>query len=132
MARTNKIPLILFAMDLNGFKLINDRLGHSSGDLVLIEVGNVLKFVFRDSDIIARSGGDEFLVLVVNSEANNIEILKERLSVAMKSCNSVIKHRMEIGLSVGTATFDGTTDDSLDDLINQADSEMYLDKRGGE
>lgn len=118
----------LLYIDLNGFKAVNDLHGHKLGDLVLQKMAERLHENFRDSDILARVGGDEFVAVV--SEFSQLKILDqfvERLKRALSE-ELVVQHEVfSIGASVGVASFplDGV---NLDQLIHEADEKMYQDK----
>lgn len=119
---------ILF-VDLDGFKLINDTLGHKVGDWMLIEVAKRLKDVVRQGDMVSRYGGDEFTVLVHNAAIPATQIA-ERILEALCEPFYYGEARLSISGSIGIADYpqDGST---YDDLIQRADSAMYHAKRIG-
>ena len=126
--RTKKKLLLLF-IDLDGLKLINDLHGHNWGDLALIDIANILKETFRESDIIARIGGDEFVVLAVESADINYEILATRLQKNVDAHNAKGSRFYKLSISVGIAKLDPEHPISVDDLLTQADTLMYEEKR---
>ncbi len=86
LAKRNKNGMLLFFIDLDGLKWINDTLGHEEGDKALIETATVFKETFRTSDIIARLGGDEYAALAIEITETNSEIITGRLQ-------SLIEHK---------------------------------------
>ena len=125
--RAKKRSLLLY-IDMDDLKWINDHCGHKEGDQALIDLAKILKRTFRESDIIARIGGDEFVVLI-ESPLENDEILMTRLYENIKDCNAKGLRRYQLTVSVGAAQFDPENPISLDELLSQADALMYAQKR---
>ncbi len=125
--RTKK-RLLLFYLDMDGLKLINDRCGHNEGDQALIALASVLKKTFRESDIIARIGGDEFVALLESTD-DKTEILIARLDENIKDYNLKVSQDYELSVSVGVADFDPQDPISIDELLSRADALMYAQKR---
>lgn len=124
-------PLLLFYIDLDDLKTINDSFGHKEGDRALMEVADIMKRSFRDSDIIARLGGDEFVVLAICAPMNTGEMMKEKLGRAVADRNSRTGDASyRIGLSVGVAFYDPDQPVCLEELIHEADDLMYAEKQG--
>ena len=121
-----KNRLLLFYLDMDGLKSINDRCGHNEGDQALIALASILKKTFRESDIIARIGGDEFVVLL---ESTDDEILITRLYENIREYNVKVPQDNELSLSVGAAGFDPEDPISIDELLSKADALMYAEKR---
>jgi diguanylate cyclase (GGDEF)-like protein len=128
-ARTRE-PVGLIALDLNGFKQVNDTLGHHSGDELLKHVGIRLTDCVRDTDTIARLGGDEFAVLLpnVSSVADATEVAR-RILEAIKKPIDLDGEPAHVGASIGVAVFPEHGDDT-EGLLQQADGAMYTAKRG--
>lgn len=127
--RTKKDLLLLFA-DVDHMKEINDTYGHREGDQVLYEVGKVFKQVFRKTDIVARFGGDEFAVLMIDTTEPNIEtIISSRLEDAMQSLNAILKKRYTVSLSIGMERYNHQNPCTIDELLDRADREMYRSKK---
>ncbi|NIP40179.1 MAG: diguanylate cyclase, partial [Candidatus Aenigmarchaeota archaeon] len=103
--RVKKGMYLLYA-DLDNLKDINDTYGHQEGDKVLIETAVILKNNYRRSDIIARIGGDEFVVIPVGSDKDSVEIIMDRLQKAIDAYNKKGRLKYEISLSVGIAYYD--------------------------
>lgn len=119
---------LLFYIDMDDLKWINDHCGHNGGDQALIDLASILKKTFRESDIIARIGGDEFVVLL-ESTVENDEILITRLYENMKDYNAKESRRYKLSISVGAAQFDPENPISIDELLSKADTLMYAQKR---
>jgi diguanylate cyclase (GGDEF)-like protein/PAS domain S-box-containing protein len=127
--RTESRLLLLFA-DLDGVKWINDTLGHLKGDEALIGTADILKRVFREADIVARVGGDEFAVLALGTSIEYPDILKDRLKQQIDLYNSLEKRDYILSLSIGIVDSDPKSPVSIDDLMSRADERMYENKRG--
>jgi two-component system cell cycle response regulator len=124
--RMKKRPLLLF-IDLDDLKWINDHYGHNEGDQALIGLANILKKTFRESDIIARIGGDEFVVLIEPTDGNS-ETMITRLHENVKEYNAK-RFQHILSISLGTAYFDPEHPISIDELLAEADALMYAQKR---
>jgi diguanylate cyclase (GGDEF)-like protein len=121
--------VLLVFLDVDRLKTINDTLGHHVGDRALIRIADILRDTFRQSDIIARMGGDEFAVMALEaSEKNQVELLA-RLREKVREINQKSRDSYRLSISVGTARFDGEGRARLDDLLAEADREMYEEKR---
>ena len=129
LANRTKMGMLLLFADLDNLKSINDALGHHKGDLALIETANILKKTFREPDIIARIGGDEFGVLAVEGRKDSAEMLMRRLQNGLDIHNSKRKRRYRLSLSMGIERHDPECPCSIDELLAAADSLMYEQKR---
>ncbi|RZU34075.1 diguanylate cyclase (GGDEF)-like protein [Blastococcus saxobsidens] len=121
-------PAALLLLDLDGFKEINDSLGHSAGDDLLRQVGPRLRGSLRTEDVLARLGGDEFAVLMPVAEPDEARALAERLREQLLAPFTVADVRLHVGVSigVGTAPAPATT---VEELLHCADVAMYSAKR---
>lgn len=119
--------LIIFLLDVDDFKSINDQHDHAMGDHVLQLISNTLKHMLRDSDYIVRWGGDEFLIILPNLDEPEMKQLQNRLHCELKPLSNVVS--LDVSVSIGYAIYpdEGT---ELNDLIKIADKKMYSDKRG--
>jgi diguanylate cyclase (GGDEF)-like protein len=119
-------PLSLILMDMNGFKQINDRYGHFMGDRFLGLVGEVIERGVRQSDVGARYGGDEFVVILPSTTREEAEAAAEKLSQAVANCAAMTAtgETVQLGICCGVATcpFDAKT---ASDLIEAADGRLY-------
>jgi len=129
LARRTKKSLLLFFCDLDDLKTINDTLGHEEGDKALIEVAVIFKESFRDSDIIARIGGDEFALLAIGTDGINPEYLTGRLLDNIKTHNARVNRRYRISVSIGLSSYDPEKPCTIDDLMARADTLMYKQKK---
>ena len=128
-AKRQQAGLFMLYCDLDGLKVINDALGHQKGDWALIDTANILKETFRGSDIIARIGGDEFVVMPIETTGDNLEVVINRLQKAVEMDNTKSKREYKLSISIGTAYFDPLSPCTIDDLLSQADRLMYEQKR---
>ncbi|QGT99807.1 hypothetical protein SYNTR_1214 [Candidatus Syntrophocurvum alkaliphilum] len=118
--------LSIMFLDLDQFKLYNDMFGHLQGDLILYEVAKYLKYHCRKNDIIARYGGDEFIIILPNTSSDEALKIKHRLQNNITNYNW--PHDIDLSLSIGISAY---PDDSVDieKLLQLADKRMYLDKQ---
>ena len=123
-----KRGLFILYIDLDNLKRINDTHGHKEGDLVLIKAANILRDCFREADVIARIGGDEFVVMLMGSVEYNIKDLTARLQNNLEQYNRRNNHSYELSLSVGVAYYDPKCPCSLDELLGHGDKMMYKEK----
>ncbi len=128
VAIRRKKSLLLLFIDMDNLKWINDRHGHTEGDQALIDLANILKKSFRESDIIARIGGDEFVVLSESTDEGG-EILITRLYEKIEDHNAKGSQRYTLSVSVGATQFDPNHPVSIDELLSKADALMYAQKR---
>lgn len=130
VARRAGTPLLLFYIDLDDLKTINDSFGHKEGDRALVEVANIMKRSFRDSDIVARLGGDEFAALAICASESAIPILRENLRRVVADRNmQACEGSYRLALSVGVASYDPARPVCLDELLHEADDRMYVEKQ---
>jgi diguanylate cyclase (GGDEF)-like protein len=120
--------LVLFFVDLDGMKTINDELGHTMGDRALVEAGSLLRRVFRRSDVVARLGGDEFVVLAVDATLESGPTLAAKMREALLEYNSSSR-QFQLSMSVGTSIFDPASPSTLERLLSEADAHMYEEKQ---
>lgn len=131
LAKRNDYKVAVLFLDLDGFKQVNDKLGHNAGDLLLQEVSKRLKENIRASDTVARVGGDEFTFVLNNIESEeNVALVANKIIVALSKPFDLKGQRGHIGGSIGISIFpDGEED--IEILIKQADEAMYLAKQSG-
>lgn len=128
LAHRSDRSLLLFFMDLDGLKEINDVFGHTEGDAALTWTAEALKATFRDSDVVARFGGDEFAALAIAASGQSEASIRERLTEYLNSQSRKDTHH-KFSLSLGTARFDPWNPVSIRELIAEADRAMYEQKR---
>jgi len=129
IARRSKQPLLVAFADLDDLKVINDTLGHAQGDAALRDVAAILRRTFRESDLIARIGGDEYAILVRSAEAGNVEVLRERLDEELRAFAQRARRPYRISVSLGFAHTTAATTASVDGLLRRADRALYQEKR---
>lgn len=120
----------LLFMDLNRFKMVNDTMGHEVGDELLKYVAARIASILRKPDILARIGGDEFAVLLHDTDENGVERVVERMLDNVTRPFNVGEHTLTVGLSIGAAFYPADGED-LTQLLRHADSAMYRAKSQG-
>ena len=120
----------LIYCDFDGLKQINDTFGHREGDRALAETAKVIQETFRASDIVARIGGDEFVILAIDNKEFTTETLIQRLKANLNDQNLAASSPFSLSLSIGHARYNPEQPCSLDDLLSRADSAMYEQKMG--
>ena len=126
-ARRSRRPLTVAYLDLDDFKLVNDRLGHAQGDALLVAVARTLRGATRAVDAVARLGGDEFGVILPETDAATAEAVLSRLRSALLAATQ--HGTWQTGFSMGAAVFLVPPRD-VDELTARADELMYMAKRG--
>ncbi|MCW9033669.1 MAG: sensor domain-containing diguanylate cyclase [Rhodospirillales bacterium] len=129
--RNKRLGAMCF-LDLDGFKKVNDEIGHDAGDYVLQSVAQRLVAAVRKSDFLARIGGDEF-VLVIEEQADRatVEIVVKKVIESISSPYSFDGQSVSIGVSVGIALIDEDGDENAEQVLKRADSAMYKAKKQG-
>lgn len=120
-------PVGFISIDVDGLKLVNDNLGHNAGDNLLVAVSQIIKVCFREADIIVRTGGDEFLIIMFLSEEKTVKTACDRLRSKVDGHNLHDPKRpvsISIGWSVGNPGVRGT----INRTMKEADAQMYKDK----
>ncbi len=127
--RNNTVFYVLF-LDLDNFKVINDSLGHSAGDKLLKEAGERILGCVRESDTVARWGGDEFVVLLEEIDAEHVTTITKRIIEDLAESYSLDGKRVHSTASVGISSYPMDGKDA-DDLLKSADTAMYESKDSG-
>ncbi len=126
------VGLAIVFLDLDGFKAINDRLGHAVGDSVLHEVANRIRAAVRQQDTVGRYGGDEFVAICAGADESAAFAIADRIREVVREPLEGIPDRLSVTVSIGVALFTpGTTAASSDALLGLADDAMYLSKTAG-
>jgi diguanylate cyclase (GGDEF)-like protein len=121
-------PFSVVLIDLDKFKEVNDSLGHLEGDLVLARVGRLLEQKCRQSNVVARYGGDEFIILMPDTGADQAQILAERLRLWLATDPMLSEHQITGSFGVASYPVHGL---SAEDIIRVADAGMYVSKHAG-
>lgn len=130
-AERGDYPLAVLFIDLDHFKAVNDTWGHQAGDSLLVEAAQRIQICVRESDTVARHGGDEFVILLPEADNNRLlERLAQHIVSVMQQPFYYREHRLDVSASVGIALYprDST---NLESLIRCADQAMYVSKEKG-
>lgn len=128
----NFMPVSFLLIDIDWFKKINDTYGHDRGDEILIELSSTLKDVTRTSDIVARWGGEEFLVVLYNSNLENTQIFCDRLHLKVGSIEHKVDLTLSISVGVSALNPDSLTGlNVIEKLVKEADIALYKAKDNG-
>lgn len=130
-ADREKVHTSLIMLDVDKFKLINDTFGHTIGDKVLVSLSNVLKNTIRESDILCRYGGEEFIILLPNTSKEGAEIIAEKLRSKVESTPNGEKENLQITISLGIASVAIGNKLTIEMLIDNADRALYEAKETG-
>jgi diguanylate cyclase (GGDEF)-like protein len=125
--RTNK-PITIAYIDLDNFKQVNDTYGHLAGDNLLKKVAQIIKNTIRPFDIFARIGGDEFVLVLPETDFNNSEVVIERIRKNLEE--EMLKNNYAITLSIGVITYTKFIN-TIEEMIQRADTLMYEVKQSG-
>ena len=127
--RNSELAAVLF-IDLDRFKQVNDSLGHATGDLLLQSVASRLKNCLREGDTLARLGGDEFTMIIETNDANNCEIVTQKILSALSKEFQLNGHDIQISGSIGASLYPKDSGD-IHALLHYADIAMYQAKAMG-
>lgn len=125
-------PLSLMMIDIDFFKMVNDRYGHMAGDVVLQKIAHEITLQLRTNDIFCRWGGEEFILLIPESDKNNGQSLSEKIrkSIEQKSVKLTSGEVVNIKVSIGCTSI-RENDSSVEALIERADRALYMSKEAG-
>ncbi len=129
VAKRLRSRVFMLYADVDGLKTINDTFGHRQGDDALIDVAGILRETYRESDIVARIGGDEFVVMPVGNKEDKVEIIASRLEKNLERHNEGGGRRYTLSMSVGIAFFDPDHPCAVDELLAEGDRMMYRAKQ---
>lgn len=122
-------PVAVFFGDVNGLKAVNDALGHATGDELLRDAARALSSVTRDTDLVARIGGDEFVVLARVRDGEGAQAFERRLQARIRAHNAESGRPYRVSMSVGVALRPAGTQKDLESLLAEADAVMYRGKQ---
>ena len=120
-------PISILVMDIDDFKAINDRFGHPAGDNALQNIANIIQSSFREEDITARIGGDEFAVLLPGVDTEMAQKAKCRILNGIAKYNKANSDAVPLSLSIGCGT--ANKNESLEEAFKHADEAMYTEKK---
>lgn len=125
-ARRNGSTLTVFFFDLDGLKGVNDTQGHDAGSRFIVDMAELLRSQFRDADIVARVGGDEFAVVTQSAEAG---VALQRVADAAQALNQARSNSYLVRYSVGEAVYDPASGEAFNQVVGRADMRMYEQKQ---
>ena len=128
-ARRAGYSLCLIYIDLDSLKYINDTFGHIAGDTAITYFGRILVETFRDSDVVGRMGGDEFVVLLIDATEADLASMQARLQTNIDAHNLQVGKEQSLSFSMGVIWADLKSDISMEELLFQADKAMYEHKK---
>jgi diguanylate cyclase (GGDEF)-like protein/PAS domain S-box-containing protein len=128
MARRQRAPLAMLFLDLDRFKNINDSLGHRIGDLLLCDVSHRLRACVREQDTVARTGGDEFMVVLPDTGAKGAARVAEKIMAALSQLFQIEGYALSVGSSIGISMYP-ENGENFDSLFRSADTAMYRAKQ---
>ncbi len=129
LSRRKSLTLTVCFIDVDGLKAVNDIFGHESGDYLIKVSGTILSNTLRDSDLVCRLGGDEFLAIFPDCNIKQASELWDRISAEIERINSTTDNAFQVSFSHGFSEFSPSSDLSADELISLADGEMYKEKK---
>lgn len=126
--QTQTVPFTVFMFDVDRLKYVNDQYGHAEGDKLICGVASILAKSFREDDIVARIGGDEFVAILAGIDSEETETINSRIQLQIETHNSRIQNdHLKCNFSTGYATGD-KPEDTLENVMKLADEQMYKDK----
>jgi two-component system, cell cycle response regulator len=130
LARRWDSGLLVLVLDVDGLDAVNEKFGRRAGDDLLVEAGQLLRESFRDSDVKARTGGDEFAVLLTGAAEGTAEVIDARLTQNLARLNGLQGRRSDLSLSGGLAKWSPTSGQGIAELLEHAEHLMHEQKRG--
>jgi diguanylate cyclase (GGDEF)-like protein len=129
IAKRQRTPFLLLFLDLDELKVINDTFGHAEGNRAIVEAADLLRGCFRQSDVLARFGGDEFAAFALSSEGADDATVRARITAALDLVNARPDRAYPLGFSMGILACAPGHDGSIEALLERADALMYREKR---
>lgn len=132
-AKKNNESLSIIIVDIDHFKTVNDQYGHKAGDLVLVDVANIFHQLSRDQDLIARFGGEEFVVILPNTNTTEAQACAERIrqGIEKHSVNLGDELTLNVTVSLGIAELDIMANEAIESAVDRADKALYKAKTLG-
>nr|WP_321267020.1 sensor domain-containing diguanylate cyclase [uncultured Sulfurimonas sp.] len=128
--KRDKRPISLAFMDIDNFKSINDKLGHNVGDEVLVQCGKILQNNIRKTDLLARWGGEEFIVAFIDTDINNAHTITQKIRKSIEE-NETLKKIVSGGVSASFGLSVSSEFDTIESIVSRADKAMYEAKQNG-
>ena len=131
-AVANKQALCIMMLDIDKFKLVNDNYGHGVGDIVLSSVANIFTTITRESDVVVRYGGEEFIIILPNTSLENTQVVAEKIRANIENTKMKYEDDKElfVTISLGISLLK-SEDTSIESIITRADKALYVSKNGG-
>lgn len=129
LAKRQRTPSLLLFLDLDELKVINDTFGHAEGNRAIVEAADLLRGCFRQSDVLARFGGDEFAAFALSAEGADDVTVRARITAALDLVNARPDRAYPLGFSMGILACAPGQDGSIEALLERADALMYREKR---
>jgi diguanylate cyclase (GGDEF)-like protein/PAS domain S-box-containing protein len=129
MARRHRTGVLVLSADVDDLKVINDTWGHQEGDAALVDAANIIRTSFRESDVVARIGGDEFVVFQLSSPETTTEAITARLRRRLDKHNEAKNGGNHLSLSIGIMQFGPDSRLTTDEMLDQVDKLMYERKK---
>lgn len=122
--------LAVFMFDIDKLKYVNDNFGHAEGDKLILSAADIMKKCFRESDTVARIGGDEFLAILPDCDIEMAEMFRQRINETITiHNNNLLEKHLTLSISIGFAVSEDNID-TLENIMKKADELMYVDKMG--
>jgi len=128
-ARFNGVKVVVCFIDINGLKIVNDTYGHDAGDDLISSISTIIKKNARGNDTIFRHGGDEFILVIDNIDKKTAEFVWRRIEYNFEEHNNKSGKEYKLSASHGFAEYDPHINQSIEELIKIAYSEMYINKK---
>jgi diguanylate cyclase (GGDEF)-like protein len=129
MSRSTDLKPVVMLMDMDGLKFINDTYGHKEGDIAISQLSDILRKTLRETDIIGRIGGDEFVIFSTVKKGDDAEDISKRIRKSFDDYNDKQLHPYKLSASIGCVVFDDATTEGLENAIKQADLVLYDEKK---
>lgn len=129
LSKRHRKNLSVCYLDINGLKSVNDNFGHDKGDELIKETSEMLKLSVRESDIVSRMGGDEFLIIFPDCDIEGAKKVIRRLTEKMKTYNEVSRKCYRVSVSFGFSEFLFSDEKTVEDMLVEADNKMYAMKK---
>jgi diguanylate cyclase (GGDEF)-like protein/PAS domain S-box-containing protein len=129
VAKRLRNRVFMLYADVDDLKVINDTFGHGQGDVALIDIAAILRETYRESDIVARIGGDEFVVMPVGNKEDGVQVITSRLESNLERYNARTSRGFTLSLSIGIARYDPEAPATVDEMLVEGDRLMYLQKK---
>ena len=127
-ARRVSYSVCLLYIDLDSLKYINDTFGHGAGDAAILQFSRILTDTFRESDVLGRMGGDEFVVMVADASESDLASVQARLQSNIDLYNMKAAHGQAFSFSLGIIRVEPESAITMEELLSQADAAMYKHK----